>query len=85
MYFTALKSTIGLTIPEGLEPFSEFRPNEEVSTTLAPSSILQRMTPSILITMFGNKVLVETKRKLWEIYNNKDFNDEQKKNRDSAI
>ena len=31
------------------------------------------MTPSILLTMFGNKVLVELKRKLQEIYTGKEW------------
>jgi len=67
-FFTALKSIIGEVIPEGLEPYSEFRPDEEVSSIIAPGAVLARMTPSILLTMFGNKVLIELKRKLYEIY-----------------
>lgn len=70
-FFTALKSIIGEVIPEGYEPYSESRPNEEISSVIAPGAILARMTPSILLTMFGNKVLVETKRKLEEIYTGK--------------
>lgn len=69
MYFTALKSIVGEVIDEGMEPWSEFRPDEEISCFLAPSAILARMTPSVIITMLGNKVLVELKRKLEEIYN----------------
>lgn len=68
-YFTALKSIIGEVIPEGYEPYSEFRPNEEVSSLIGPSAILKRQVPSILITVLGNKVIVELKRKLMEIYN----------------
>lgn len=67
-YFTALKSIVGEVIPEGLEPYSEFRPDEEISSTIAPAAILARMTPSVIITALGNKVLVELKRKLEEIY-----------------
>ena len=67
-FFTALKSIVGEVIPEGLEPFSLYRPEEEVSSVIAPGAVLARMTPSILITMFANKVLVETKRQLEEIY-----------------
>lgn len=67
-YFTALKSIIGEVIEEGLEPYSEYRPDEEISSIIAPSAIMARMTPSILLTMFGNKVLVELKRHLYEIY-----------------
>lgn len=67
-YFAALKSIIGEVIPEGYEPYSEFRPDEEVSSTIAPGAILRRMTPSIIITMFGNKDIIELKRKLKDIY-----------------
>ena len=70
-FFTALKSIIGEVIPEGQEPFSEHRPDEEISSVIAPAAILARMTPSILLTMFGNKVLVELKRSLQEIYDGK--------------
>lgn len=66
---TALKGIIGEIIPEGYEPYSEFRPDEEVSSLIPPSSILKRQVPSILITVLGNKIMVELKRKLEEIYN----------------
>ena len=68
MYFTALKSIVGEVIPEGYEPYSEFRPEEEVSPLIGPSAILKRQVPSILLTVLGNKVIVELKRKLKEIY-----------------
>jgi hypothetical protein len=70
-FFTALKSINGEVIAEGYEPYSEFRPDEEVSSFIAPGAVLARMTPSILLTMFGNKVLVELKRSLQEIYTGK--------------
>jgi len=70
-FFTALKSIIGDVIPEGYEPYSQFRPEEEISSFIAPGAVLARMTPSILLTMFGNKVLVELKRQLQEIYTGK--------------
>lgn len=68
-YFTALKSIIGELIPEGYEPYSEFRPEEEVSSVIGPSAVLKRQVPSITLTLLGNKVIVELKRKLAEIYN----------------
>jgi len=67
-FFSALKSIVGEVIEEGYEPYSEFRPDEEISSFLGPVAILARMTPSIILTMFGNKVLIELKRKLQEIY-----------------
>jgi len=68
-FFSALKSIIGEVVPEGYEPYSEYRPNEEVSAFLSPNAVLARMTPSIIYTMFANKVLIELKRHLEEIYN----------------
>lgn len=64
-----MKGIIGEIIPEGYEPYSEFRPDEEVSSLIPPSSILKRQVPSILITVLGNKIIVELKRRLEEIYN----------------
>ena len=66
--FTGLKNTVGEIIPKGYEPYSEFRPDEEVSTSLSPYSILKRMTPSITLTMLGNKCIIELKRHLKVIY-----------------
>lgn len=65
--FTALKNTIGEIIPEGYEPYSSYRPDEEVSTLIASNSILKRMTPSILLTALGNKCIIELKRHLKEL------------------
>ena len=67
MNFTALKNTIGEIIPEGYEPYSDFRPDEEVSTLIASNSILNRMVPSIHLTVLGNKCIVELKRRLQEL------------------
>lgn len=72
-FFTALKSIIGEVIPEGLEPFSLSDPDEEISSVIAPGAVLARMTPSILLTMFGNKVLVNLKRQLQEMYTGKPY------------
>jgi len=69
-FYSALKSIVGEVVDEGYEPYSEFRPDEEVSTLLGPSAILARMVPSALLVMFGNKVLIELKRKLQDIYEN---------------
>lgn len=67
MNFTALKNTIGEIIPLGYEPYSEYRPEEEVSTLIASNSILNRMTPSILLTALGNKCIIELKRYLKDL------------------
>ena len=75
-HFTGLKNTISEIIPAGYEPYSHFRPDEEISTILGAMSILARMTPSILTTIFGNKCIIELKRKL------KDLNMDRKKMED---
>lgn len=66
--YSALKGVVCDIIPKGLEPYSEFRPDEEISSFQGPISIWARMTTSILISGFGNKVLIEMKRKLKEMY-----------------
>lgn len=79
-YFTGLKTTVGEIIESGYEPYSEFRKDEEVSSVIAPNSILARMTPSILLTVFGNKCIIELKRSLYDIYkDNKTSSDLKKK------
>lgn len=67
--YTALKGIVCDIIPKGQEPYSEFRPDEEISSFLSPISIWSRMTGSILIAGWGNKVLIEMKRKLQDMYN----------------
>lgn len=67
--FAASKQTISEVVPEGQEPYAQGRPDEEISMFVAPSSILKRMIPSITITAAGNKVLIELKRKVAEIWN----------------
>lgn len=67
-FYSALKSIVGEVIEEGYEPYSEFRPDEEISTFLGPSAVLARMVPSSMLVMFTNKVLIELKRTLNDIY-----------------
>ena len=71
MFFSALKTVIGEVIEEGYEPYSEYRPDEEISTFLGARSVSARMTPSILMTMMANKVIIELKRHLKDIYDGK--------------
>jgi len=66
--YGALKSTVGTVVPTGLEPFSEYRPEEELSYILASNSVLKRMVSSVPLVMLTNKVLIELKRKLSDIY-----------------
>ena len=66
--FTALKNVVGEVLDEGMEPYSEFRPDEEIGTFIPPISILARMTPSIFLNAFGNKCIIELKRSLKDIW-----------------
>ena len=66
--YGASKQVLSEVVPEGMEPYTETRPDEEVSLFVTPSAILKRMIPSLLVTASGNKVLVELKRKIKEIW-----------------
>lgn len=68
VHFTAMKYVNSELIQKGQEPYSIDRPDEEISSTFAPAGVLARMTPSIFCTMYGNKVIVELKRRWLEMY-----------------
>lgn len=68
--YGAMKQITSELIPEGLEPYSESHPEEEVSMFISGCSILKRMVPSVLVLAAGNKVLIETKRKIKQIWEN---------------
>lgn len=72
---TANKNTIGYQIPKGFEPYSESRPYEEISGIVAPSAILQRGTPSVVIVGTAQKVLIELKRSMYKILTGEDFDE----------
>lgn len=64
----AIKGVTSHVIKEGFEPYSEYRPEEEISSLVAPLAIAARKTPSIFLVMFGNKCLIELKRQLRDDY-----------------
>ena len=68
MNYTALNGVVSNVIEPGYEPYSEFRKDEEISTMIAPIVILARKTPSIFISMFSNKEMVEMKHKIKKDY-----------------
>ena len=68
--YAASKQIISEVIPEGMEPFSESNPNEEISIFVSSTSVLRRMIPSIMIIGGANKVLINLKEKIRELYNN---------------
>ncbi len=65
--WAALKGVIRNVPPVGLEPYSEYRPNEEVSSMFSLDSINSRMVGSILIVGTINKGLIELDRQVKEI------------------
>lgn len=67
--FGPMKGIVGYIIPKGYEPYTLGKPEEEVSSFLSQNAVIARQTPSILTTLFGNKVLVGLKDQLEEIYN----------------
>lgn len=76
---TANKATLGDMIPEGFEPYTEFRPYEEISLLQAPSAILQRGTQSIEPSMLMYKGLIEVKRKQYEILTGESWNEKARR------
>lgn len=79
VHMTANKGTCGFKIPKNFEPRTEFRPYEEISIFVAPSAVMQRGTPTIVADMCAYKVLIEAKRKMYEILTGESWNDKMKR------
>lgn len=62
------KGIISHVFEEGMEPYSEYRPDEVIDTIVAPLAVAARKVPAIFLTIFGNKLLIELKRQLEDIY-----------------
>ena len=67
VYYSALKGVTKDIFPEGKEPKSNFRPDEQIDTLLSIESINARMVGSIINTGCINKILIELGRKAREI------------------
>lgn len=67
IYGTAVKGVDKDVFPEGLEPYSEYRKNENIHALLSIGSINARMVTSVLITTAINKGLIELSRKVKEM------------------
>lgn len=80
-HMSANKATNGFMVPRGYEPYTLFRPYEEIDIPDGPSAILQRGTPSVNTITIGYKVLVELKRTLFELLTGIDWNEKQRKER----
>lgn len=65
--FSANKQIISEVIPKGYEPYSEFRPEEEISVLTSPGTISRRGTPSVLPISSAMKIMIELKRKIKDI------------------
>lgn len=66
--YGAMKQITSEVIPEGLEPYSELNPNEEISMFVNSGSLLKRMVDSIFVIAAGNKVLIELKKQMKNIW-----------------
>lgn len=64
--YSANKQITSEVIPEGYEPYSEFRPDEEISVMTSPGTIARRMTPAVINISAAMKCLIELKRKIKE-------------------
>jgi len=67
----ACKTIVSETIETGEEPYSEFRPEENIDAIFSPLSFVSRMTVDIPIAMLAQKALVELKRTVKDIYDGK--------------
>ena len=66
-YQSANKGVIKTVLPEGKEPFTDFRPDEEISAMLSITSINKRMVLSIVLDGALNKLMVELDRSVKDI------------------
>lgn len=62
------KGIISHVFEEGMEPYSEYRPEEPIDTIVAPLAVAARKVPAIFLTIFGNKLLIELKQQLKDLY-----------------
>ena len=65
--YSANKQIVSEIIPEGYEPYSEFRPDEEISVLTSPGTIARRMTTSVIQVGAAMKVMIELKRKIQDM------------------
>lgn len=62
--YSANKQIVSEVIPKGFEPYSEFRPDEEISVMTSPGTIARRMTPAVIPISAAMKIQIELKRKI---------------------
>lgn len=64
---SANKGVVKNIFPKGLEPFSEFRPEESIHALFAARSFNARMVTSVWVSGAINKCMIELDRKVKEI------------------
>lgn len=64
--YSANKQIVSEVIPKGFNPYSEFRPDEEISVMTSPGTIARRMTPAVIPISAAMKCMIELKRKIAE-------------------
>lgn len=67
VYFSANKATEKNIIPENLEPYTDFRPNESIDAFVSETSIDKRMVTSTLIYGSLQKLMIELDRSIKDI------------------
>ena len=67
VYFAANKAVTKRIIPNELAPYTEFRPNEQISAFVSEVSIDKRMVCSSIVTGSLNKLMVELDRSVKDI------------------
>jgi hypothetical protein len=67
VYFSANKAVEKSLIPENLEPYTDFRPNESIDAFVSETSIDKRMVTSTLIYGSLQKLMIELDRSVKDI------------------
>ena len=67
VYFSANKAVEKNVIPEGLEPYTAFRPNEKIDAFVSETSIDKRMVTSTIIIGSLQKLMIELDRSVKDI------------------
>jgi hypothetical protein len=63
-YFGSCKTIIAETIDPGLEPYSEYRPEQQIDAFLTPISIISRQVQDLFLMGWTNKILLELKEQV---------------------
>ena len=67
VFYSANKGVIKYLVPDGEEPYTDFRPKEKIDSFMSLSSISGRMTCSIVIFAATSKLMVELDRSIKDL------------------